>query len=213
MLANLFKILFMMPNSVMAFFKAITAILSGLFLADFITGVFHWFEDRYGNPNWKLFGNTIRANQEHHRRPRAFLEGTFLHRNAQVFLIGMVFLAGFWALGWLNLFTASAVVFGSFANEIHRFTHRSPKENGRIITAIQKTGLLQSFQHHAQHHRKAKDTHFCVMTNYLNPILERVQFFQRIEAVVHKVGKIRPRFDDSVNAKYQPHFHMDKLAA
>lgn len=201
------------PAAIYTGFRSVGSVFGGLILADFITGTFHWFEDRYGNPKWPILGHTIRANQEHHRTPRSFLAGTFLHRNKEVFGIGLLFLIGFYFVGWLNLFTASAVLFGMFANEIHRFAHQSPKENGRLITLIQKTGLFQSFMHHAQHHRKGKDSHFCVMTNYLNPVLERVRFFQRIETVIYKISGVRPRFDDSVNPKYQPEFHQDKLAA
>lgn len=187
----------------LALLKGAGKILGGLLLADFVSGVFHWFEDRYGNPNWPILGPTIRANQEHHHRPRAFLAGSFWKRNHEVILIGLAFLALFWALGWLNLFTVSAVGFGVFANEFHRWAHRSPKENGPLITAVQKTGLAQSFQHHAAHHRRGKDTHYCVMTNYLNPALERVRFFQTLEAIIRRATGIVPRPDDSVNPRYR----------
>lgn len=183
--------------------RGIGAILAGLLLADFVTGAFHWFEDRYGNPKWPIIGGIIRANQEHHHTPRSFLEGSFFGRNLTVFILAAVFMVGFWAIGWLNLFTGSAVVFGAFANEIHRFAHRAPGENGKIIATLQRTGLLQSFQHHAQHHRKGKDTHYCVMTNFLNPALEKIQFYQTIEKVIFELSGRQPRLDESVNPKYR----------
>lgn len=178
-------------------------VLGGVYLADFISGVFHWFEDRYGNPEWPVLGHTIRENQQHHHTPRSFLKGNLWTRNREVWAIGLAFLAGFWLLGWLNVFSVSAVLFGMFANEIHAAAHRSPKENGRIITMLQSTGLLQSHKHHAHHHRKGKDSHYCVMTNHLNPMLERVQFFQTLERVVKRFTGIVPRLDDSVNARYR----------
>jgi len=190
--------------------KAAGSVLGGLFFADFVSGVVHWFEDRYGNPKWPILGHTIRANQEHHFKPRKFLNGTFIERNREVLVIGALFLLGFWAAGWLNLFTISAVIFGSLANEFHRAAHRSPKENGRVITFFQKTGLAQSFQHHANHHRKGKDSHFCVITNYINPILERMKFFQAIEKVVTFISGRLPRFDASVNVKYQPKYYKKR---
>lgn len=183
--------------------RALGAILAGLLLADFVTGAFHWFEDRYGNPKWPIIGGVIRANQEHHHTPRSFLQGSFIKRNLTVFVLAAMFMASFWALGWLNLLTGSAVIFGAFANEIHRFAHRSPTENGKIISALQSSGLLQSFQHHAQHHRKGKDTHYCVMTNFLNPALEKIQFFQNIEKLIFELTGRQPRLDESVNIKYR----------
>ena len=182
---------------------AAAKVLGGVYLADFISGVFHWFEDRYGNPEWPILGHTIRENQQHHHTPRSFLKGNLWTRNREVWAIGAAFLIGFWALGWLNLFSISALLFGMFANEIHAAAHRSPKENGRLITLLQKTGLLQSHKHHAHHHRKGKDSHYCVMTNHLNPVLERVQFFQTLEALVKRFTGIIPRLDDSVNPRYR----------
>ncbi len=178
-------------------------VTGGLYLADLLTGAFHWFEDRYGNPKWPVLGHTIRQNQQHHHTPRSFLGGTFISRNKEVWLFGLMFLALFWTLGWLNLFTGSAVFFGMFANEVHAAAHKSPKENGPLITAVQKTGFMQSHKHHAQHHRKGKDTHYCVMTNHLNPVLERIQFFQTIERLIKWTIGTTPRFDDSVNPRYQ----------
>ncbi|MEM7638558.1 MAG: fatty acid desaturase CarF family protein [Pseudomonadota bacterium] len=178
-------------------------VLGGLYFADFVSGVFHWFEDRYGNPNWPILGHTIRENQQHHHTPRSFLKGTIFSRNREVWVIGALFLATFWALGWLNLFSGSAVVFGMFANEIHAAAHRSPKENGRVISAVQKTGLMQSHAHHAHHHRKGKDSHYCVMTNHINPGLERIQFFQTAERIIKRLTGIVPRIDHSVNERYR----------
>jgi hypothetical protein len=183
--------------------RAALSVVGGLLFADFVSGLFHWFEDRYGNPKWPVLGHTIRANQEHHFKPRAFLEGAFLKRNREVLIIGSLFLAGFAAAGWLNLFTGSAVAFGMFANEFHRAAHRSPQENGRFITAMQRTGLAQSFMHHARHHREGKDTHYCVMTNFVNPVLERVGLFPALEKMITLTTGAVPRLDESVNPRYR----------
>ena len=179
-------------------------VLGGLLFADFISGVVHWLEDRYGNPEWPVIGHTIRENQQHHFTPRSFLKGTLWTRNREVLAIGAAFLGAFWAFDVLNAFTVSAVIFGVMSNEVHASAHRSPQENGRIITALQKTGLLQSHRHHAAHHRKGKDTHFCVLTNYVNLVLERARFFQTLEAIVTRVTGRRPRPDLSVNPRYRP---------
>ncbi|MEL7130412.1 MAG: fatty acid desaturase CarF family protein [Pseudomonadota bacterium] len=187
----------------LAILSALAKIAAGMLAADFLSGVFHWFEDRYGNPDWPILGHTIRQNQQHHHTPHSFLTGTFLSRNREVFVVSLLVLFGFWAGGLLNAFTLSMVIFGMFANEIHAAAHKSPKENGRLITYLQKTGIIQSHAHHAAHHRQGKDTHFCVMTNYMNPVLERIQFFRILEWIVKKTAGQAPRFDDSVNPKYR----------
>ncbi|MEO0551284.1 MAG: fatty acid desaturase CarF family protein [Pseudomonadota bacterium] len=178
-------------------------IFGGLYLADAASGIIHWFEDRYGNPKWPVLGHTIRENQQHHHTPRSFLKGTIWTRNREVWVIGVAFLAFFYFAGWLNLFTGAAVIFGMFANEVHAAAHRGPKENGDVITALQKTGLMQSHKHHAAHHRHGKDSHYCVMTNHLNPVLERARFFQTLEHLIKWATGIVPRVDDSVNPRYR----------
>ncbi|MEZ5987041.1 MAG: fatty acid desaturase CarF family protein [Hyphomonas sp.] len=194
----------MVGSTITAIGAFLLKVLGGLYFADFISGVIHWLEDRYGNPKWPVIGHTIRENQQHHFTPRSFLNGTLWTRNREVLAIGIAFLAAFWAFGLLNVFTVSAVIFGVMSNEVHASAHRSPQENGRLITALQKTGLLQSHRHHAAHHRKGKDTHFCVLTNHVNPVLEGVRFFQALEAIVTRVTGIRPRPDLSVNPRYRP---------
>lgn len=48
-------------------------IISIISLADFIAGIIHWWEDAYGNPNWKYIGKSIvQPNIEHHQYPRKF---------------------------------------------------------------------------------------------------------------------------------------------
>lgn len=178
-------------------------VLGGLYFADFISGVIHWLEDRYGNPKWPVIGHTIRENQQHHFTPRSFLKGTLWTRNREVLAIGAAFLAAFWAFDVLNVFTVSAVLFGVASNEVHASAHRSPAENGRLITLLQKTGLMQSHRHHAAHHRKGKDTHFCVLTNHVNPVLERLRFFQTLEVGIAFLTGLRPRADLSVNPRYR----------
>lgn len=183
--------------------KTSMQILGGLILADFVTGIFHWFEDRYGNPKWPILGRTIEANQRHHHKPRDFLNGPVWRRNREVWVLGLMFLGLFTWAGWLNAFTITAVVVGMLANEIHGAAHRMPRENWFWVKYVQKTGLMQSFQHHAQHHRKGKDTHYCVVTNYTNPILEKIKFFPLMERVIKVLTGAVPRLDDSVNPKYR----------
>lgn len=177
---------------------ALFQILCGLFVADFLTGLIHWIEDRYGNPQWPMVGEAIRANHQHHSRPREFLSGSFWSRNKEV-LIGTFVISGIFALvGALNLITVSAVVTGFFANEIHGAAHKFPHENPVWVRVLQKLGLMQSFQHHARHHRQRKDCHYCVMTNYVNPIVDFIRFFPILEWAIYRMSGILPRVDPTV---------------
>ncbi len=117
----------MVGSTITAVGAFLLKVLGGLYFADFISGVIHWLEDRYGNPKWPVIGHTIRENQQHHFTPRSFLKGTLWTRNREVLAIGIAFLAAFWAFDLLNVFTVSAVIFGVMSNEVHASAHRSRK--------------------------------------------------------------------------------------
>ena len=113
-------------------------------LADFVAGLFHWWEDAYGNPTWPIIGKTIiQPNLEHHRRPRKFLVGSYWNRiNSTV--IGVVLVSVIVYL--CEYFSWQFAVFALFvtqSNEIHAISHRSDKENGKFLCFLQKTGILQ----------------------------------------------------------------------
>ncbi len=50
---------------------------------------------------------------------------------------------------------------------------------------LQKLKIVQTPSHHNQHHRKGKDTHYCVLTDFLNPILDRFHFWRGLEKLVY----------------------------
>jgi ubiquitin-conjugating enzyme E2 variant len=67
----------------MNLFHYFLTIIGLIFLADFISGIGHWIEDAYGNPNWRFFGDVvIKPNLEHHKTPRSFLSRSYWHRNS-----------------------------------------------------------------------------------------------------------------------------------
>ncbi len=160
-----------------------------ILIADFVTGVIHWWEDTYGNPNWKYLGKImVLPNLEHHIRPREFLKGTFWFRIKESVYISLILLFVFLVFGWINVYTIFLVLYMPLANEIHAITHRTDKENGKLICLIQKTGLIQSRKNHGLHHSNPYNINFCVMTNYVNPILNFFDFWNRLEKLISKFG-------------------------
>lgn len=52
---------------------ALLYISSAYFVAELLTGIIHWLEDRYGNPDWPIIGpHVIAPNVYHHKSPFAF---------------------------------------------------------------------------------------------------------------------------------------------
>lgn len=188
-------------------------ITAGWLAADFISAVFHWAEDRYGSPRWPVVGGAVRDTIRHHRKPRGFLTKPVLARSWRVFLIAGIGLTAFTLLGWLSPFTLSLTLAAGLANEIHAAAHSSPAENGRLITRLQKLGVIQSHAHHAAHHRGLKNINYCTVTNWLNPVLERARFWRRLEAVIRVATRERPRRDPVVRRRQRRRWHRKPVTA
>lgn len=170
-----------------------------VFLVDFLSGCFHWLEDAYGSEQTPVLGRwVVLPNVVHHRQPRHFVHSPFWRRNrvtmilsATVFVAVATLFGTSWQLGFVG-------VLGAFANEFHCWAHRSPPENGRLITALHRLRLLQTPVHHALHHADPKNRAYCVLTNYTNPLLDRVDFWRRAEALVALIFRVHPRPDLSL---------------
>ncbi len=162
--------------------------LSAWLAADFAAGVVHWWEDRYGDPAWPILGTHVVApNIRHHSEPRAFLAGDYWRRNWTTILpaaaVAIVALAA--GQNWLAL----AAAFATQANEVHGWAHQ---RCSRPIRGLQLIGLLSSPDGHAAHHQSPFATNFCVMSDWLNPLLAVVGFWPRLEQFVGLAG-VHPR--------------------
>ena len=78
------------------------------------------------------------------------------------------------------------------ANQIHKWTHRNLRENPRLVTWLQRAYVLQTPRHHGRHHHGEKNSHYCVVTNFLNPVLEEVSFWRRLERAVERLLRRAP---------------------
>lgn len=179
--------------------EIIGKLLFCVFLTDFLSGLLHWLEDAYGNENWPLTGRLItRPNILHHYDPRYFTRYSWLYSARVLLVIGaIILLAAYWG-GFLNWMTLLVVAIGINANEIHKWAHRTKAENGLIITYGQRLGVLQSPNQHGKHHRGTKDTYYCVITDYLNPVLEAVRLWPTLEWLIYQLFGVRRRPDHSV---------------
>lgn len=167
-------------------------------LADFIAGVVHWLEDAYGSADTPVLGPLlIRPNIVHHHYPRHFTRLSWWQSSWDLVLVGLAFLALGWWLGFLSwqlwLFVAIAVN----ANQVHKWAHRTRRENGRIVSFLQDIRVLQTPHHHALHHTDPKNTYYCPITNVLNPLLERLRFWHRLERLIARLTGLEHRKDTS----------------
>ena len=167
--------------------------------ADFISGLVHWFEDAYARKDTPFIGRLLAdANIEHHIRPRAFIERSWFESSWDLLLIGALVLSGAWALQQLTWQVWLFVLVAVNANQIHKWAHRNPRENGAVVTFLQQVRLLQTQRHHARHHGGQKNTHYCSVTNLLNPVLDRLGLWRGLERTNELLFGLRRKPDPTV---------------
>lgn len=182
-----------------SFFLTIAQALGIVLLADFLAGIIHWFEDAYCDAETPVLGPLlIRPNIVHHHYPRFFTRLSWWQSSWELVLVGagVVGLAAWCGvLSWqVWLFVAISVN----ANQIHKWSHQTRKENGPVVSFFQDIRVLQTPRHHALHHTDPKNTFYCPVTNLVNPVLERTRFWPRLEAVIETTLGVRRREDTSV---------------
>ena len=165
--------------------------------ADFVTGIVHWFEDRYMGPDQTIdFAAGVASdNQLHHDKPTAMLLNTPWEnmRSAALFAwpIGLV-LAICGSPLWLWL----GITFTSLGNWVHRWAHTPRRQLPRWIRGLQEFGIFLSPENHELHHRKngqlvskgEAELSYCPMTDFVNPILDKIRFWQSMEASLRLLG-------------------------
>ena len=177
-------------------------LIATVLITDFVSGLFHWLEDAYGREEWPITGWLItKRNILHHHDPRYFTRHGWFHSSWLLLCIAGVIVLAAWLFGLLTWHVWLFAALGANANQIHKWAHRSPAENGLVISFLQRIRLLQTSRHHANHHTDPKNSHYCVITNLLNPVLDAIRFWEILEAILFAVFGVRRRMDASVASK------------
>lgn len=153
---------------------------------DFVGGFVHWAEDTFWTADTPIVGKWLVAPNIIHHQPSG----------------GNYFLRNHWAVSSWDLLTALVLALGAgyilgidqwqyyafmfvgvFSQQIHRFSH-STKKNPSAVRLLQKLRIIQDGRHHWKHHAGDKNTHYCVVTPWLNPVLDRWHFWRGLERVL-----------------------------
>jgi hypothetical protein len=171
-------------------------------LADFIAGAVHWAEDAYFTEDTPVIGPLfIRPNILHHHQPRYFTRLSWWQSSKDLLLVGVVLLFAASLVGLLTWQLWLFVTISVNANQVHKWSHRTRAENGWLISKLQDWHILQTARHHGLHHSDPKNTYYCPVFNFVNPVLERVDFWARLESIVERVTGITHRHDTAVRGQ------------
>ncbi len=176
------------------------AIVTGFFVADFISGFFHWFFDTWFSPNTPFIGKAfVRTFREHHVDPTAITRHDFVETNGSNILAGGVLVAaGHWFAEAESAFAALALLFAglfmSITSQVHKWAHteRVPK----LVRLLQWTRLILTKAGHAVHHDAPFDRAYCITSGVLNSMLHYTRFFRSLEWLISATTGMLPRRDD-----------------
>lgn len=159
--------------------------LAILVLVDFVSGTVHWAEDTFWSRSTPILGRWIvQPNVLHHRKGTAFVTKGWLASSWDLLLLGILVLLAARALDSLTWHVWLFTLLGINANQIHKWNHMPRHRVPVVVRMLQFVGVLQSLAHHAHHHRGAKNTHYCVITPFLNPLLDRLGFWRFMERML-----------------------------
>ncbi len=171
-------------------FAAFLGILGGYLLADLLAGTVHWIADRFFDPKTPLLGTMLIAPfREHHEDVLEITRHDFYEvsgNNALVTIPIVILLAaipspvGF--LAQLVSVMGASLTLALFAtNQFHSWAHSSSPPGW--VQRLHGWGLILTPERHARHHRLDHDRAYCVTSGWLNPMLDRIGFFQRLERI------------------------------
>lgn len=94
-----------------------------------------------------------------------------------------------------------ALIFMGLGNLVHRWAHENPRNVPRLVRWLQAIGIFISYKQHREHHWEWKHTlalerheahrRYCVMSSWLNPILDRGGFFKLLELMLRVIRRLR----------------------
>jgi len=169
-------------------------VLSAYILGDFLVGFFHWIKDSYFAPHTPFVGREFVWNSRlHHLKPRHVIEFTDWE---------LIKSSGKWVCLWmvpvmyvLNFNVFSVMLFGTLLlnDVIHKYAHMMDHERPYWATLLQKSYLIQSYGEHHLHHLPPHDNNYCPVTPFVNVVLEKVNFWRRLERFIETKFSIKAR--------------------
>lgn len=184
----------------------ITLQAAGVILAaDLSAGLIHWIEDAYIREHTPLIGKWIgRPNTIHHHLPRRMTRNSWWQSNWDQLLAVSLILIGAALAGRLSWQLWLFSLVAGNANEVHKWSHRTRKENGWLISKLQDLRILQTPHHHAVHHTNPKEVRYCPVTNVVNPVLDTLGIWAGLEWLLEHTLGLKRQPDTSVPGQGVP---------
>lgn len=169
-------------------------VLVGYLLADFIMGIFHWIKDTYFGPFTPIIGKTfIWGSRLHHARPRHVIEFTDRELFTSSALWTLSWMAPLMYMTGISIFNVVLFLTICVNDIVHKYAHMLDTERPYLATLLQQIRIIQSHDDHYEHHVCPHEINYCPITPYVNPVLEKINFWKRLENIVQQVFRVGPR--------------------
>jgi plasmanylethanolamine desaturase len=169
----------------------VLGVLAGYLAADLLSGTVHWFCDTFFAEDTPLIGPTvILPFRDHHRHPEAITGYRLLEQDGTNYVILLLPLwlavsaapAAESLLGLAGLSALWGLALGSLGtNLFHKWAHTGGAPG--VVRWLQRRRLILSPEAHAVHHRSYTGG-YCVTSGWMNPVLDRLDAFGRVERLV-----------------------------
>ena len=171
--------------------------VAGLVCGDFVTGLVHWAADTYGGERTPVIGRSlVKPFRAHHARPQEICEHGIVETVGNTCILAAPLLALF-VFVLTRGETSAATAFALFAavvtvgvtvatNQFHKWAHlqRPP----RPVRLLQRARLILTPEHHRTHHTAPFESSYAITNGWVNPLLNRVRFFRRLEGALRAFG-------------------------
>lgn len=209
----LFPVLFV-PNVYFSFERlhelellwlAALAVPLALVLGDFVGGLVHWGADTYFSEDTPVVGPAlIKPFRQHHLFPRDICTHKLVSIVGNVCILAVPILALCLYLLWVSqhgllafaiLCTALMAAATVATNVFHKWAHEERPSAG--VRWLQRMRLVLEPRHHQIHHTEPFEMHYCITNGWLNPLLNKVGFFRKLEGILSSLGIESTKFRSS----------------
>jgi len=172
------------------------AVPVGILGGDFISGIVHWAADTYCSEDTPIVGpSLVKPFRMHHIYPRDICTHNLVETVGNVCILAVPVLSLSLILMWLSehgllafacLCTALMAAATVATNQFHKWAHQEmPPAYAR---PLQRLRLVLEPAHHSKHHTAPFESHYCITNGWLNPLLNKIEFFRRLEGALATVG-------------------------
>jgi len=175
---------------------AALAIPLALVLGDFVGGLVHWAADTYFSEDTPVVGPAlIKPFRQHHIFPRDICTHTLVSIVGNACILAVPILALCLYMLWVSqhgllafaiLLTTLMAAATVATNVFHKWAHQEKPSAG--VRWLQRMRLVLEPRHHQIHHTEPFEMHYCITNGWLNPLLNKIEFFRRLEATLRFLG-------------------------